>query len=29
MNMNLNHLAVFHAVVQAGSMRLGAERLDN
>ena len=26
--MNLNHLAVFHAVAQAGSMTLGAERLD-
>jgi DNA-binding transcriptional LysR family regulator len=28
MNMNLNHLAIFHAVAQAGSMTLGAERLD-
>jgi DNA-binding transcriptional LysR family regulator len=28
MNMNLNHLAVFQAVAQAGSMTLGAERLD-
>jgi DNA-binding transcriptional LysR family regulator len=27
-NMNLNHLAIFHAVAQAGSMTLGAERLD-
>src|SRR5262249_13005860 len=26
--MNLNHLAVFHAVAQAGSMTSGAERLD-
>ena len=26
--MNLNHLAVFHAVAQTGSMALGAERLD-
>jgi DNA-binding transcriptional LysR family regulator len=26
--MNLNHLAVFHAVAQAGSMTLGAQRLD-
>src|SRR5262249_54585269 len=26
--MNLNHLAIFHAVAQAGSMTLGAERLD-
>src|SRR6516164_1229010 len=26
--MNLNHLAVFHAVAQTGSMTLGAERLD-
>jgi len=26
--MNLNHLAVFHAVAQSGSMTLGAERLD-
>ena len=26
--MNLNHLAVFDAVAQAGSMTLGAERLD-
>jgi DNA-binding transcriptional LysR family regulator len=25
--MNLNHLAVFHAVAQAGGMTLGAERL--
>src|SRR5215831_9216741 len=28
MTMNLNHLAIFHAVAQAGSMTLGAERLD-
>ena len=28
MNMNLNHLAIFHAVAQTGSMTLGAERLD-
>src|SRR6516165_2324757 len=28
MNINLNHLAVFHAVAQAGSMTRGAERLD-
>src|SRR6516162_8601984 len=28
MNMNLNHLAIFHAVAQAGSMTRGAERLD-
>ena len=26
--MNLNHLAIFHAVAQDGSMTLGAERLD-
>jgi DNA-binding transcriptional LysR family regulator len=26
--MNLNHLAIFHAVAQAGSMTMGAERLD-
>ena len=26
--MNLNHLAVFHAVAQTGSMTLGAQRLD-
>ena len=26
--MNLNHLAVFHAVAQTGSMTMGAERLD-
>ena len=26
--MNLNHLAIFHAVARAGSMTLGAERLD-
>jgi DNA-binding transcriptional LysR family regulator len=26
--MNLNHLAVFHAVAQTGSMTVGAERLD-
>jgi DNA-binding transcriptional LysR family regulator len=26
--MNLNHLTIFHAVAQAGSMTLGAERLD-
>jgi DNA-binding transcriptional LysR family regulator len=28
MSMNLNHLAIFHAVAQTGSMTLGAERLD-
>ena len=28
MNINLNHLAIFHAVAQAGSMTRGAERLD-
>src|SRR6516225_5685295 len=28
MAMNLNHLAIFHAVAQTGSMTLGAERLD-
>ena len=28
MNMNLNHLAVFHAVAQTGGMTLGAQRLD-
>jgi DNA-binding transcriptional LysR family regulator len=28
MSMNLNHLAIFHAVAQAGGMTLGAERLD-
>src|SRR6516225_6481780 len=28
MSMNLNHLAVFHAAAQAGSMTRGAERLD-
>jgi DNA-binding transcriptional LysR family regulator len=28
MSMNLNHLTIFHAVAQAGSMTLGAERLD-
>ena len=28
MSMNLNHLAVFHAVAQTGGMTLGAERLD-
>src|SRR5215475_1271490 len=28
MSVNLNHLAIFHAVAQAGSMTLGAERLD-
>src|SRR5215510_5009049 len=28
MIVNLNHLAVFHAVAQAGSMTRGAERLD-
>jgi DNA-binding transcriptional LysR family regulator len=28
MNMNLNHLAVFHAVAQAGGMTRGAERLE-
>jgi DNA-binding transcriptional LysR family regulator len=27
MSMNLNHLAIFHAVAQAGSMTLGAEHL--
>jgi DNA-binding transcriptional LysR family regulator len=26
--MNLNHLAIFHAVAQTGSMTVGAERLD-
>ena len=26
--MNLNHLAIFHAVAQTGSMTLGAQRLD-
>src|SRR5262252_10437282 len=26
--MNLNHLAIFHAVAQTGSMTLGGERLD-
>src|SRR6516225_9137545 len=26
--MNLNHLAIFHAVAETGSMTLGAERLD-
>src|SRR6516225_4781219 len=26
--MNLNHLAIFHAVAQTGSMTLGAKRLD-
>jgi DNA-binding transcriptional LysR family regulator len=26
--MNLNHLAIFHAVAQTGSMTLGADRLD-
>ena len=26
--MNLNHLAVFHAVAQTGSMTVGAQRLD-
>jgi DNA-binding transcriptional LysR family regulator len=26
--MNLNHLAIFHAVAQTGSMTLGAERMD-
>jgi hypothetical protein len=26
--MNLNYLAVFHAVAQTGNMTLGAERLD-
>src|SRR5262249_48150999 len=26
--MNLNHLAIFHAVAQTGSMTRGAERLD-
>jgi DNA-binding transcriptional LysR family regulator len=26
--MNLNHLAIFHAVAQAVGMTLGAERLD-
>jgi DNA-binding transcriptional LysR family regulator len=28
MNINLNHLAIFHAVAQTGSMTLGAERLE-
>ena len=28
MSMNLNHLAIFHAVAEAGSMTLGAEALD-
>jgi DNA-binding transcriptional LysR family regulator len=28
MSMNLNHLAIFHAVAQAGGMTRGAERLD-
>jgi DNA-binding transcriptional LysR family regulator len=28
MSMNLNHLAIFHAVAQTGSMTRGAERLD-
>jgi DNA-binding transcriptional LysR family regulator len=28
MSMNLNHLAIFHAVAQTGSMTLGAERLE-
>src|SRR5215831_7825511 len=28
MSVNLNHLAIFHAVAQAGSMTRGAERLD-
>jgi DNA-binding transcriptional LysR family regulator len=28
MSMNLNHLAIFHAVAQTGSMTVGAERLD-
>jgi DNA-binding transcriptional LysR family regulator len=28
MTINLNHLAVFHAVAQAGSMTQGAKRLD-
>src|SRR5262249_19627050 len=28
MNVNMNHLAVFHAVAQTGSMTRGAERLD-
>ena len=28
MSMNLNHLAIFHAVAQTGSMTLGAVRLD-
>jgi DNA-binding transcriptional LysR family regulator len=28
MNINLNHLAIFHAVAQAGSMTRGAEHLD-
>ena len=28
MSINLNHLAVFHAVAQAGGMTQGAERLD-
>jgi DNA-binding transcriptional LysR family regulator len=28
MSINLNHLAIFHAVARTGSMTLGAERLD-
>src|SRR6516162_8662824 len=28
MSINLNHLAIFHAVAQTSSMTLGAERLD-
>ena len=28
MSVNLNHLAIFHAVAETGSMTLGAERLD-
>jgi DNA-binding transcriptional LysR family regulator len=28
MRLNLNHLAIFHAVAETGSMTLGAERLD-
>src|SRR5215471_15699354 len=28
MNVNLNHLTIFHTVAQAGSMTRGAERLD-
>src|SRR5262249_6115751 len=28
MSMKFNHLAIFHAVAQTGSMTLGAERLD-